>query len=192
MNYPRCTSSALRHVAVLAAALCGFAGTLTAQLSDTTIFGWTERKLTAVVLSTVLPGTGQTYLGHSSKGAALTVGMFGCGLVAAISENNVVGRNERLEELQALYQQSTTWVSADYYWRQMVETKGILDRDMKRRDLFAKLTIAVWVANMVDIILFSEDIGQVTFGSRTDRSRVHWAIHDDPQGSIRASFFYDF
>lgn len=147
---------------------------------------WTERKITAVILSALIPGSGQTYLGHTEKGAALTIGTFGSALIAGLSENNVVGRNERLDELKAQYLIAPNYVTADQVWNQMVETKSILDREARRRDLFLKIAIGLWVANLVDIILFTDDRGEKPFGARTAEPRATVALVSDPREGVQA------
>ncbi|HXG39062.1 MAG TPA: DUF5683 domain-containing protein [Bacteroidota bacterium] len=147
---------------------------------------WTKRKITAVILSALIPGSGQTYLGHTEKGAALTIGTFGSALIAGLSENNVVGRNERLDELKAQYLIAPNYVTADQVWNQMVETKSILDREARRRDLFLKIAIGLWVANMVDIILFTDDRGEKPFGARATEPRATVALVPDLREGIQA------
>ena len=159
---------------------------------DSTFFGWSERKLTAVVLSTIIPGAGQSYLGHSTKGAVLTIGAFGCGLMSALSENNVIGRNERLHELESLYDQSNEWEISHSLWNQMTQTKQILDRDVKRRDLYLKLTAVFWAVSVMDIVLLSEDLGQEVFGDAGAAPRASVALRTVQNGGIEATFTYRF
>jgi hypothetical protein len=163
-----------------------------AQVQDSTFLGWSERKLTAVTLSTILPGTGQSYLGHRTKGASLTVATFGCGLIAALSENNVIGRNERLDELKAAYALSGKWETSNELWLQMKETKEILDRDAKRRDLFLKVTAFLWIVNVVDVVFFTDDLGENAFGSTERNSPIRLAVISGPHNSVNASFSYRF
>ena len=163
-----------------------------AQQIDTTIFGWSSRKLTGVVLSTIIPGAGQSYLGHSEKGSILTIGFFASGLMTALSENNVIGRNERLDELASSYKISNTWVLSNEVWLQMLETKEIQDRDIKRRDLFLKITIGFWVASVVDVIVFSDDEGVASF---SDTIRPSIDVEKEPttgETRVRAVLSYRF
>lgn len=125
---------------------------------------WTERKTIGVILSTIIPGSGQTYLGHTEKGAAFTIGTIASALITGLSESNVIGRNERLDELKIQYGLSSSYVGADTIWSKMVSTKSILDKDIRRRDLFLKITAVLWVANLVDVIFFTDDAGEKTFG----------------------------
>lgn len=125
---------------------------------------WTERKTISVILSAVIPGSGQTYLGHTEKGAAFTIGTIASALIAGLSESNVIGRNERLDELKIQYGLSSSYIAADTIWTKMVSTKSILDKDVRRRDLFLKITAVLWVANLVDVIFFTDDAGEKTFG----------------------------
>lgn len=161
-------------------------------MRDTTIFGWSSRKLQAVVLSTIIPGSGQSYLGHSTKGTVITLGFFGSGLITLLAENNAIGRNERLTELRALYTQTTNWTEANTYWNQMLETRGILEDDVKRRDIFLKVTTAFWLASVVDAVFFSEDLGEQAFGSAFMTPGASMALSLDPNRGMVSSFTYRF
>ncbi|HAV22113.1 MAG TPA: hypothetical protein DCX46_01170 [Bacteroidetes bacterium] len=147
---------------------------------------WTERKILSVVLSTVIPGAGQTYLGHAEKGAAFTIGTLASALIAGLSENNIVGRNERLDELKIQYSAASNYVGADTLWSKMVSTKSILDKDVRRRDLFMKIAGLLWVANLVDIVLFTDDRGEKPFGV-LETKRTTLAIVPNPKNGLNAS-----
>ena len=148
---------------------------------------WTERKILGTVLSVLIPGSGQTYLGHTEKGAAFTLGTLACGLMTGLSENNIVGRNERINELKAQYQIATNYIGADSLWNKMVNTKSVLDDNIRRRDLFLKLTAAFWIANIVDVIFFSDDKGEKPFGLlQTGRNGTTFALVPDPKNGINA------
>lgn len=162
------------------------------QLTDSTTQGgflgtpWPERRVVSTVLSAFIPGSGQTYLGHTEKGAAFTLGTIACALVTGLTENNIVGRNERISELRAQYQIATNYVGADTIWTKMVTTKTLLDNNVKRRDLFLKLTVALWVANMVDVIFFSGDKGEKPFGLRETERGTSLAIVPDSRNGFNA------
>jgi TM2 domain-containing membrane protein YozV len=172
--------------------VAGLTGDVAAQMRDTTIFGWSTRKTRAVVLSAIIPGSGQSYLGHSTKGTVLTLGFFGSGLITLLAENNTIGRNERLTELSALYSQSVNWVEAEALWRQMLETKDIQEKDVKRRDLFIKFTAAFWVASVVDAVFFSEDLGEHSFGSAFTRPGAAFGFHVEPERGMVSTLTYRF
>ncbi|MEX0735873.1 MAG: hypothetical protein WD182_00415 [Bacteroidota bacterium] len=162
------------------------AGTDSTIREDAPSRTWTERKVVSVILSTVIPGSGQTYLGHMEKGAAFTIATIASALMAGLSENNIVGRNERLDELKVQYSAATSYIGTDTVWTKMVSTKDILDKDIKRRDLFVKVAIGLWVANMVDIILFSDDRGEKPFGLLNTPGAT-FAIVPDPKNGLHAS-----
>jgi len=147
---------------------------------------WSERRVVSTVLSALIPGSGQTYLGHTEKGAAFTLGTIACALVTGLSENNIVGRNERINELKAQYQIATNYVGADTIWTKMLSTKSLLDDNVKRRDLFLKMTVALWVANMVDIIFFSGDKGEKPFGLLETERGTSLAIVPDSRNGVNA------
>lgn len=147
---------------------------------------WTDRRITATVLSTLIPGSGQTYLGHTEKGAGITLGTLACALVVGLSENNIIGRNERLDELKAQYKIQADYIGADTVWTKMVSTKSLLDQNVRRRDLFLKIGVVFWVANMVDIIFFTDDKGEKPFGMLETRKGTTFALVPDPKNGVNA------
>jgi hypothetical protein len=124
-------------------------------------------------------------LGYTEKGAAFTVATFGSALIAGLSENNVVGRNERLDELKAQYTIAPNYVTADQIWNKMVETKSILDREAQRRDLFLKIAVALWVANMIDVVFLTDDRGEKPFGVRPTEPRARLAVVPDAKNGLQ-------
>lgn len=150
-----------------------------------TTSGWTERRILATSLSVIIPGSGQSLLGHDEKGAAFTIVFFGTALTAILAESNVVGRNERIDELQLQYAESRSYVFSDDVWNRMKETKAIADNEAKRRDLFVKFAAVVWAANMVDMIFFTEERSEQTFGSMDSKEPL-FALAPDPYSGFQA------
>ncbi len=118
-----------------------------------------KRKITALIYSTFIPGAGQFYLGHKLKGAIFTISAFGSLVTAIVSENNLVGGNERLENLEIQYQSTMNWEKADQIWQEMLQVKSDIDKDYKRRNLFIGITAGIWLANIIDVLFFTPDKG---------------------------------
>lgn len=118
-----------------------------------------KRKLTALTYSTFIPGAGQFYLGHKIKGAFFTLTTFGSLVVTIVSQNNLVGGNERLENLEMQYMSTMNWEKAEQIWQEMVRVKSDIDKDYKRRNLFLGITAGIWIANIIDVLFFTSDKG---------------------------------
>lgn len=118
-----------------------------------------KRKLTALTYSTFIPGAGQFYLGHKLKGAIFTLVAFGSLTTTIVSHNNLISESERLENLEIQYQSTLNWEKAEQIWQEMLQVKSDADRDYKLRNLFLKITIGVWVANIIDVLFFTSDKG---------------------------------
>ncbi len=118
-----------------------------------------KRKLTALAYSTFIPGAGQFYLGHKIKGTFFTLTTFGSLVVTIVSQNNLVGGNERLENLEIQYISTMNWEKAEQIWQEMLRVKSDIDKDYKRRNLFLGITAGIWVANIIDVLLFTSDKG---------------------------------
>jgi TM2 domain-containing membrane protein YozV len=118
-----------------------------------------QRKVTALVYSTFIPGAGQFYLGHKVKGVFFTLATFGSLVTTIVSQNNLVGGNERLENLELQYLNTMNWERADQLWQEMLQVKADIDKDYKRRNLFLGVTVGIWVANIIDVLFFTPDKG---------------------------------
>lgn len=124
---------------------------------------WSDRETKATWLSIVIPGSGQTYLGHEYKGAGITLGFFASALTAILAENNFTGRQDRIKTLTNDYKAAGNYNLANTYWNQIQFEKGNRDNDLKRRNIFIAVTAAVYIYNIIDIIYFTEDYGGVEF-----------------------------
>lgn len=124
---------------------------------------WSDRKTKAVWLSILIPGSGQTYLGHDYKGAGLTLGFFASTLTAILAENNFSGRQDRINTLTNDYKGAGNYNLANTYWTQIQFEKGNRDNDLKRRNIFIAVTAAVYIYNVIDILYLTDDFGGVEF-----------------------------
>ncbi|GMU85483.1 MAG: hypothetical protein AMXMBFR48_07250 [Ignavibacteriales bacterium] len=128
--------------------------------------GWLDfsnREVRAAWLSAIIPGAGQTFLGHDYKGAGITLGFYGSLLTTILAENNFNARQDRIQTLTTDYKGAGNYNLADYYWSQIQFEKGNRDNDVKRRNLFIAVTAALYVYNMIDILYLTEDKGGVSF-----------------------------
>lgn len=128
--------------------------------------GWldfSDREVRAAWLSAVIPGAGQTFLGHDYKGAGLTLGFYGSLLTTILAQNNFHARQDRIQTLTNEYKGAGNYGLANYYWDQIQFEKGNRDNDVKRRNLFIAVTAALYIYNMVDILYLTEDKGGVSF-----------------------------
>lgn len=129
---------------------------------------WTIRKMRATVLSGLIPGTGQTYLGQEYKGVGLTIGFAGATLAALLNHNNFTTREDRISNLFEDYESTSSYAAAEAIWQTIEQEKVSRDKDYSRRKYFSYAAIAIWVYNMVDIIYLTEDSGVEQFSVNTD------------------------
>lgn len=128
------------------------------------------RRITGLTYSVFVPGSGQIYLGHQTKGAAFAVTFF-TGLVGAIvSQNNFIGNRERLETLQFDYLNADRYTLADYYWKQMVDVHNEQKMHERARNIFTAATVFVWSLNLIDYIFWTDDKGPIEFSYKTDNN----------------------
>ncbi len=127
-----------------------------------------SRRITGLAYSSFVPGSGQIYLGHKTKGAAFAVSFF-TGLVGAIvSQNNFVGNRERIQSLQFDYLNADRYTLAEYYWQQMVSVHNEQKTHERARNIFAIATALIWTFNIVDYIFLTEDKGPIEFSYKNN------------------------
>lgn len=139
-----------------------------------------SRRTTALLYSCVLPGSGQTMLGHTYKGVGFTVVAFGSILTAAISHNNYIARNERLDALEYQYSIATNWITANQLYTDMIGVQKKLVQDRERRNIFLIVSAVVWSANIVDLLYNTEDMGETLFSDDFGMSMREIAAVDSP------------
>ena len=123
------------------------------------------RKSTAAIYSLFVPGSGQTMLGSPYKGFGITFLAFGSALTTLISHNNFVASNERLDALEFQYKTSTTWESSNNLYTSMNDAYKKLVLYKKTRNTFVIISAIVWTLNIADVLLNTEDEGEVVFSS---------------------------
>jgi hypothetical protein len=136
------------------------------QQSEKMLLGENEsasRRNSALLYSLIMPGSGQTMLGHSYKGVSFSIAAFGSALTAAISHNNFIARHERLDALEYQYSIATNWLTANLIYTDMIGVQKKLIQDRDRRNIFLAISAVIWAANIVDLLYNTEDRGQTLF-----------------------------
>lgn len=124
---------------------------------------WTGRKITATILSALVPGSGQTYLGEHIKGVFITLAFYGTAVTAIISHNNFLAREDRINMLTRSYLQENEYIKADQIWLEIKDEENNRKFDDQRRKMFAYSAMGVWIINMIDVVFLSEDKGGDVF-----------------------------
>lgn len=125
------------------------------------------REFYALVLSSLIPGSGQTYLGHEYKGAAITLGFVGTTIGAVIAHNNFLAREDRIEVLTRDYNQASEFSKAEQLWRQIKTEENNRKYDNERRAIFGISAAVIWVYNIIDILFLTDDKGEDVFASNS-------------------------
>jgi len=145
------------------------------QINSSAVTEVNPRYVRSIIFSFLIPGAGQTYTGNHLKGTAITITFFGTALGAILNNNNFNGREERIKNLLANYQNAGDFVTADKFWNEIQNEKVNRDNDNNRRKIFTYATIGLWLLNMADIIFYNEDHGPDEF-ARTNSSKFQIAI----------------
>ncbi len=128
----------------------------------------TGRKLNAVIYSALVPGSGQTYLGHELKGAAISVSFYAAAIAAVIAHNNFLAREDRIKVLTKSYTETREFTKADQLWRDILNEANNRKHDYDRRKIFSYAAAGLWLLNVFDIFFLSDDLGADVFSMKGD------------------------
>lgn len=124
---------------------------------------FTPRRTKALIYSSLVPGSGQTYLGVELKGMALSVAFYGSALYAMIAHNNALGREDRIKVLTQEYKSKGNYNEAERVWQSILSEKSLRDDDYKRRSIFSWLAVGIWAYNVFDVLFLTDDEGEKEF-----------------------------
>ena len=142
---------------------------------------FTPRKTKALVLSFLVPGSGQTYLGDELKGMGISLAFYGTALSAIIAHNNAQGREDRIKVLTQDYNTKGNYNDAEKVWQTILGEKENRDNDYDRRSIFTWLAVGVWLYNIVDVIFLTGDQGENEF-SHNNNSIFNFMEHNNFNG----------
>jgi hypothetical protein len=143
---------------------------------------FTSRKIKASILSTIVPGSGQTYLGHELKGMVISLGFYGTFLAAVIAHNNSQGREDRIKVLTQEYNTKSNYADAETVWQSILAEKANRDNDYQRRSLFSWLSIGIWAYNLFDVIFLTDDFGETEFSQNNSQFNINIVSQNDYNG----------
>ncbi|NWF87910.1 MAG: hypothetical protein HXY50_00445 [Ignavibacteriaceae bacterium] len=124
---------------------------------------FTPRKVKALIFSSIVPGSGQTYLGSNLKGMGISLAFYGTALTAVIAHNNAQGREDRIKVLTQEYATKGNYSDAEEVWQTLLSEKENRDNDYTRRSIFTWCAVGVWLYNIVDVIFLTEEQSESDF-----------------------------
>lgn len=124
---------------------------------------FTPRRTKALIYSSLVPGSGQTFLGEELKGMALSIAFYGSALYAIIAHNNALGREDRIRVLTQEYKSKGNYNEAETVWQSILSEKSLRDDDYKRRSIFSWLALGIWAYNVFDVLFLTDDEGEKEF-----------------------------
>lgn len=143
---------------------------------------FTPRKTRALIFSSLVPGSGQTYLGSQLKGMGISLAFYGTALSAIIAHNNALGREDRIKVLTQDYNTKGNYNDAEKVWQTILGEKTDRDHDYNRRSLFSWTAAAVWVFNIIDVIFLTDDEGENEFSLNNSIFDLNLIAHNDYNG----------
>ena len=143
---------------------------------------FTPRKTKALIFSSLIPGSGQTYLGNELKGMGLSLAFYGTALAAVIAHNNAQGREDRIKVLSQEYKTKGNYKDAERVWQTILGEIDNRDNDYDRRAIFSWLAVGVWVYNIFDVIFLTDDRGESEFSYNNHTIDLNLITHNDYNG----------
>ena len=143
---------------------------------------FTPRKTKALIFSSLIPGSGQTYLGNELKGMGLSLAFYGTALAAVIAHNNAQGREDRIKVLSQEYKTKGNYKDAERVWQTILGEIDNRDNDYDRRAIFSWLAVGVWVYNIFDVIFLTDDRGESEFSYNNNTIDLNLITHNDYNG----------
>jgi len=143
---------------------------------------FTPRRTKALIFSTLIPGSGQTFLGDEIKGMGISLAFYGTALAAVIAHNNSQGREDRIRVLTQDYNSKGNYNDAEKVWQTILAEKTNRDNDYDRRTIFTWLAVGVWVYNIFDILFLTNDQGENEFSQNNRVIDLNLAAYNDFKG----------
>ena len=130
------------------------------------------RMRTALIMSVIVPGAGQTYLGHPAKGALLSFFALGSVVGAYVFQNDITSNNERMVDVEGKYLVAGNYLDSDVQYQLLTTLRDQSVRYRTKRNIFFGIAAAVWALNIADIVFYTPDKGKEEMTMSSIRGRL--------------------
>ena len=131
-----------------------------------------KRMRTALIMSVIVPGAGQTYLGHPTKGALLSFFALGSAVGGYVFQSDINSNNERMVDVEGKYLTAGNYLDSDEQYQLLQVLRNQSVRYRTKRNIFIGLAAAVWALNIADIIFYTPDMGKEEMTMSSIRGRL--------------------
>jgi TM2 domain-containing membrane protein YozV len=131
-----------------------------------------KRMRTALIMSVIVPGAGQTYLGHPTKGAILSFLALGSVVGGYVFQNDITSNNERMVDVEGKYLATGNYLDSDAQYQLLLTLRNQSVRYRTKRNIFFAIAATVWVLNIADIIFYTPDNGKEEMTMSSIRGRL--------------------
>lgn len=132
-----------------------------------------KRMRTALIMSVIVPGAGQTYLGHPTKGALLSFVALGSVVGAYVFQNDITSNNERMVDVEGKYLTALNYTDSDLQYQLLLTLRNQSVRYRTKRDILFGIAAAVWALNIADIVFYTPDYGKEEMTMSSIRGRLN-------------------
>jgi len=131
-----------------------------------------KRMRTALIMSVIVPGAGQTYLGHPTKGAILSFLALGSVVGGYVFQNDITSNNERMVDVEGKYLATGNYLDSDAHYQLLLTLRDQSVRYRTKRNIFFGVAAAAWALNIADIIFYTPDNGKEEMTMSSIRGRL--------------------
>jgi hypothetical protein len=129
-----------------------------------------KSKYSALLYSTLLPGSGQIYSGRTTTGIILGASTLGCATVSLLFTSDYNDKNDQYMIDKKAYDNNTDLGKMDALYKTTQDSYSEMEDAHQRAQIMWGLTIAVWFYNMADAVFFFPGQNSPDLSAETDAS----------------------
>lgn len=117
-----------------------------------------KSKYSALLYSTLLPGSGQVYSGRTTQGIILGTAALGAAVTTLIFYGDYLDKKDTYSANKNAYDTNTDLGDMESLYATMQNSYSEMEDSNSRAKIMFGVTAAVWIYNMVDAVLFFPDL----------------------------------
>jgi TM2 domain-containing membrane protein YozV len=126
-----------------------------------------KSKYSALLYSTLLPGSGQVYSGRTTQGIILGAAALGAATTTLIFYNDYLDKKDTYSANKNDYDSNTDLGKMESLYNTVQDSYSEMEDANSRFKIMFGVMAAVWIYNMVDAVLFFPDVGGMELTANT-------------------------
>lgn len=124
-----------------------------------------KTRLRAAARSLLIPGWGQQYVGHKTKGTLLTIATLGAAATTGVMYLRYESRRDDYDDFNALYHQTRSVEEREKMLTKLYSLQHDAYYAERDRNLAFGVLAGVWIYNLLDAVIFFPDYGMSVSGT---------------------------